>query len=592
MPLDRRAARLAVAVEQLVHRLRVEPLGEGVGPGDVGDDDAHQAARAGLRGVRGGGRGGRRDRLGRRRGELRRLGEDRPLELAQPLPRLDAELLDQAAARVLVGLQRVRLAIAAVQREHELPAQALAVRVRGDQRLELADHLRVAPQRELGLDQQLVRSHPLVLQARDLALGEGLVGEVVERRAAPERERRFQRRDRPLGAAGGELAPPLRQPVLEPVRVEPLGLDPQLIAVLARDHHVARERLAQPRDADLERLRRAGRARVAPQLVDQPVAAERLVRVEQQEREERALAVPAERDRTTSVGGLERAEDAEVHGCTGRGGREAQRTGVGGCIRTATGVKPRRWMVRPVNDDAATESAAERTDPMPRLTRSLLAALAALFITVPVATASPDRGPVQTSSLAGTVSQPAAGDLRTADARDAATAPATPGSVDAAPPVHAHGRRRGPPEPRPGRARRRLVALRRPRGHRPRGPAARRQHGLRHARVQPRALRRLSRVRGRAPGPGARPPRHLSGGPVSSRRWPNGGRATGTCGRSVAAWVPSLVPFGHPSRSRSPSAAHCSPAPRRPPPRRATRRSSTRSRARTRSRATRRASGT
>ena len=67
---------------------------------------------------------------------------------------------------------------------------------------------------------------------------------------------------------------------------------------------------------------------------------------------------------------------------------------------------------------------------MPRLTRSLLAALAALFITVPVATASPDRGPVQTSSLAGTVSQPAAGDLRTADARDAATAPATPGSVE------------------------------------------------------------------------------------------------------------------------------------------------------------------
>ena len=112
--------------------------------------------------------------------------------------------------------------------------------MRVDQRLELADHLRVAAERELGLDQLLVRSHPLVLQARDLALGERLVGEVVERRAAPERERRVQRRDRPLGAARGELAPPLRQPALEPVRVELLGLDPQLVAVLARDHHVAR----------------------------------------------------------------------------------------------------------------------------------------------------------------------------------------------------------------------------------------------------------------------------------------------------------------------------------------------------------------
>ena len=66
---------------------------------------------------------------------------------------------------------------------------------------------------------------------------------------------------------------------------------------------------------------------------------------------------------------------------------------------------------------------------MPRLARSLLAAVAALFIAAPVmAYAVPERGPVGTSSL--TVSPPAAPvDLRTADARDAG-APAAAAAGD------------------------------------------------------------------------------------------------------------------------------------------------------------------
>ena len=79
---------------------------------------------------------GLRPRLGRQR-QRRILREHRALELAQPLARLDAELLDERAPRVLVGLQRVGLAVGAVEREHQLGAQPLAVRVLGDQRLEL-----------------------------------------------------------------------------------------------------------------------------------------------------------------------------------------------------------------------------------------------------------------------------------------------------------------------------------------------------------------------------------------------------------------------------------------------------------------------
>jgi hypothetical protein len=60
---------------------------------------------------------------------LRVLRKDRPLELAQALAWLDAQHFDQRAARVLVGLQGVRLALRAVERQHQLRPQMLPVRV-------------------------------------------------------------------------------------------------------------------------------------------------------------------------------------------------------------------------------------------------------------------------------------------------------------------------------------------------------------------------------------------------------------------------------------------------------------------------------
>ena len=77
------------------------------------------------------------------------MRQDRLLEIAQPLARLDPKLIDQRPACVLVGLQRVRLAVGAIKREHQLRAQALAVGMLGDQRLEPPDDLGMCAQREL-----------------------------------------------------------------------------------------------------------------------------------------------------------------------------------------------------------------------------------------------------------------------------------------------------------------------------------------------------------------------------------------------------------------------------------------------------------
>ena len=77
--------------------------------------------------------------------QLRILIEDRPLEIAQRRPRLDPELLDQGGPRRPVRVKRFGLPARAVEREHELAAQALGQRVLGDQALELSDELAARP---------------------------------------------------------------------------------------------------------------------------------------------------------------------------------------------------------------------------------------------------------------------------------------------------------------------------------------------------------------------------------------------------------------------------------------------------------------
>ena len=73
------------------------------------------------------------------------------MHAAQERARLEAQLLDEELAALAVGLERLRLPAGAVEGEHELGAQPLAQRMRADERLELADDLRVRADRELRL---------------------------------------------------------------------------------------------------------------------------------------------------------------------------------------------------------------------------------------------------------------------------------------------------------------------------------------------------------------------------------------------------------------------------------------------------------
>ena len=131
------------------------------------------------------------DGRGRRRWEVQRrlLPKDRPLQLLERSTRFDPELVDEGPARILVGVQGLRLPARPVQRRHQIPPQTFAERLLGDECLELSDQLVVAPECEVGVDPELDCCQPDLLEPGDRRLGEALVGEVRERRTPPQRQR-------------------------------------------------------------------------------------------------------------------------------------------------------------------------------------------------------------------------------------------------------------------------------------------------------------------------------------------------------------------------------------------------------------------
>ena len=145
---------------------------------------------------------GRRIGVGRLQPDL--LPEDRRVQLLQLAARLDAELLDEHAACVLVGIERLGLPARPVQREHQLAPEPLAQRVLFDESLELPDESEMARGVEVGLDPLLQRREPELFEPGDLRLRERLVRELRERRAAPERQRLAQELRAPVRFRGLE----------------------------------------------------------------------------------------------------------------------------------------------------------------------------------------------------------------------------------------------------------------------------------------------------------------------------------------------------------------------------------------------------
>ena len=158
------------------------------------------------------------------------MGEDRFVEVVQLGSWLDAELLDEDLARVAIGLQRIGLAAAAVQREHQLRVQPLAPRMLRPELSELGDQLAVASHRKVGLDAHLQRRQALLLKPRDLGRRERRGSDLGERRPAPQLQRRTQRRGSVVATSGRERLAAVSDQTLEALSVELAGAHAQPVA--------------------------------------------------------------------------------------------------------------------------------------------------------------------------------------------------------------------------------------------------------------------------------------------------------------------------------------------------------------------------
>jgi hypothetical protein len=203
------------------------------------------------------------------------------------------------------------LTTGAIERQHELSPQLLSKWVLRDECLELGHELGVTSHGEVSFDPPFEREQTELLETRDRDLGERLVDEFRERRSSPQRERLSQ-----LRRGDGGLRPlRLGDEILEPVEIELARPEPERVAGGSREDlpTACSERLPELRHADPQGRSPRFRRVFAPELVDETVARDDLVRTEKKDGEERALLGAAERDRLALVPDLEWPENAELH---------------------------------------------------------------------------------------------------------------------------------------------------------------------------------------------------------------------------------------------------------------------------------------
>ena len=165
---------------------------------------------------------------------------------------------------------------------------------------------------EVGVDPFLECRQAKLLEPHDLGLREWLPGKVGERCAAPEREGGPQRVGSTRWVPGSERGSPFLAEADELEEVDGVRLDDEPIAGRRRLEYAFRQELPELRDVNLEGVaRRVGRL-VAPERVDEPIARDDPICIQEQNREQGAPLLPSERDRLAVQAHGDRTEEAEL----------------------------------------------------------------------------------------------------------------------------------------------------------------------------------------------------------------------------------------------------------------------------------------
>jgi hypothetical protein len=165
--------------------------------------------------------------------------------------------------------------------------------VRGDQRLQFTDQVRMTAEREVSIDPVLDHTSPHLLQPRDLPLREPLLAHIGQGRTAPERQRLTEVRRSPVRRAILERATALRGQALKTADVDAFLCGTQHVAAWTGEHHRAPGRrlqcLPEPRDVNLQGVLRPRGRMFPPQPIDEHIARHRHVRAEEKDHKQRSL---------------------------------------------------------------------------------------------------------------------------------------------------------------------------------------------------------------------------------------------------------------------------------------------------------------
>ena len=181
----------------------------------------------------------------------------------------------------MVGGERLGLAAEPVQREHQVGPHPFAEWVPRGERVELGDDGRVPAHLDLRRDAVLGGRQVEFLQSRDLAPERGLVRQVGERRAAPEREGPRERGGG-LRGVGQEVGLGGLDHGLEPRGVDLGGIGSEHVAPGLRGDPIVAEHLPQPVHVRLQRVPGPLGRLLPPQAVDQQVDGDRAIRPQDQ----------------------------------------------------------------------------------------------------------------------------------------------------------------------------------------------------------------------------------------------------------------------------------------------------------------------
>ena len=162
------------------------------------------------------------------------MGEDRLLQPGELWGGVDPELVGERRSVGLERPERLGLATAAVQGEHQQRPRAFPQRVAADQELALADDLVVPVQREQRFDPRLRREEPQVLQPNRRRTSPILVSDPVVRRSAPPRQGGVEHAERLGRIASVQQLATHRALLFEPRRVELVGLEAEQVAPFSR----------------------------------------------------------------------------------------------------------------------------------------------------------------------------------------------------------------------------------------------------------------------------------------------------------------------------------------------------------------------